>query len=112
MATKAGAGEGKDLVARLEAGHRRADSLDFSGQLRSKDRLSRTEDAEDETAEEPEPGWHFEASRPPIPGRDRRSVNPDQHLMDLGRWLRRLGKRNNVGRPVFRIDDGFHFFVS
>jgi hypothetical protein len=65
--------------------------FDDTGQLRSKNRLPRFEDAENETAHEPEPAQD-EASRPPIAGRHRGGVNPDQNFVVLGCGLWHFGK--------------------
>jgi hypothetical protein len=78
------AGEGEHLFARFEARHRFADGFDDAGQLRSKDRLPRSEDPEDKSAHKPEPAGQVEASCPPIACRHGGRVNPDQNFVVLG----------------------------
>jgi hypothetical protein len=83
----------KDLIARLEPRHVRADRLDVAGQIRARNAILGLAQPR---AHDPENVRLSSHDMPDI-GMDRRGTNADQHLVLAGHWLIDLAELQDVG---------------
>lgn len=83
-----GTGESDDPVASLEVAHLLPDGLHLTRHLRPQNQLPGLGEPEDQPADQPKTGRHFQAANPPIAGGDRCRPDADQNLPGGGRQLR------------------------
>src|SRR4029453_5841502 len=83
----------KDLIARLEPRHVRADRLEVAGQIRARNAILGLAQPR---AHDPENVRLSSHDMPDI-GMDRRGTNADQHLVLAGHWLIDLAELQDVG---------------
>jgi hypothetical protein len=106
MCSSIGGGCPKHVVAFGKSSDVRADCLDFPGQ-----HVTRNGFGFPETAEEPH--WERLAfSKGGVRGSNRRRIDPNQHLVVLGRWFCHFRDLEDIRGAVFRCHDGFHSSVG
>src|SRR5687767_8973284 len=112
MTTQAGTAERKDLVPYLEFPNVHADGFNVSGQLAPQNRPPWSRDSKRQTCDGSKAGRHVKASHPPISRRYRRRTNSDPDFIVLWGGRCQILERQNFGRSVSLIHDGFQSVSS